>query len=631
MSIDVKQFHQVFFEESAEHLSEMERLLLALDMESPDAEDLNGIFRAAHSIKGSSGIFGFTDITEVTHILETLLDKVRNGKLALQVEMVDVLLEAGDVIREQINGHQNGGAVDAVRVAATCEKLTQLAGGQVSAAPKVKPTPAPEPVVTPSADDSFGFFEEPAKFASEDLSYGFFVDVPEEPHAAAPAAHDEDAGFGFFVDLPEVAPEISHGDTPTAQAASVALPKPPVADVKKAAPKAAPVDTSIRVGVEKVDQLINFVGELVITQAMLAQTGQHLDPVIHEKLHFALSQLERNTRDLQDSVMSIRMLPINFVFSRFPRVVRDLSSKLGKQVELVMTGENTELDKGLIEKIADPLTHLIRNSIDHGVEDPETRVASGKPAQGTIHLSAFHQGGSITIEVRDDGRGLNREKLLAKATERGIPVSADMPDQDVWQLIFAPGFSTAKEVTDVSGRGVGMDVVKKNIQSLGGRVELSSEEGAGMKVSIRLPLTLAILDGLSVAVGQEIFIIPLTYIIESLQPATQDIRTLGGTERVISVRGTYFPLIPLHQLLNIDSQVTEPDKGIVVLLEADDKKVALLVDELLGEHQVVIKSLQANYRRVQHMAGATIMGDGKVALILDVDSLVSPGPVEAAA
>jgi len=380
--------------------------------------------------------------------------------------------------------------------------------------------------------------------------------------------------------------------------------------------------SSIRVSIEKVDQMINLVGELVITQAMLAQTVSQYDPVLFEKLHSGMSQLERNTRDLQESVMSIRMMPISFVFSRYPRVVRDLAAKLNKRVELKTVGENTELDKGLIEKIADPLTHLVRNSLDHGIEVAEKRVAAGKPAHGTITLRAFHQGGSIVIEVSDDGAGLNRGKILAKAKERGLPVHDGMTDQEVWALIFEAGFSTAEKVTDVSGRGVGMDVVKRNIQSMGGRIDIDSALGTGTRISIRLPLTLAILDGLSVTVGEEMFIVPLNYITESLQPAAADIKTVSGQGRVVQVRGEYLPVVALHEIFNLRPKVTAVHEGILVILEAEGHKAALFVDDLVGQHQVVIKSLESNYRRVQGVSGATIMGDGKVALILDTAALV---------
>lgn len=336
-----------------------------------------------------------------------------------------------------------------------------------------------------------------------------------------------------------------------------------------------------------------------------------------EKLLNGLGQLDRNTRDLQDAVMSIRMMPMSFVFSRFPRVVRDIAAKLGKEIELKTEGESTELDKGVIEKIADPLTHLVRNSVDHGIETAEARVAAGKPARGTVTLRAFHQGGNIIIEVADDGAGLQREKILAKARERGMPVSDAMSDQDVWQLIFEAGFSTAAAVTDVSGRGVGMDVVKRNIRALGGRVEIDSAAGHGTRIRVRLPLTLAILDGLSVTVGGELFIVPLTCVVESLQPSAEDVKTISGRGRVVHVRGEYLPVVALHEFFAIQPQTAEPHEGIVVIVEAEGRKIAMFVDALVGQHQVVIKSLETNFRRVHGVSGATIMGDGTVALILD--------------
>lgn len=452
-----------------------------------------------------------------------------------------------------------------------------------------------------TADADASFLEEP---------YGFFPEAP--GNTTEP--------YGFFPGAPAAPADASDEEgKPGANKVTV--------NAKNKAPAKAPANSaetsSIRVSIEKVDQLINLVGELVITQAMLAQTASEVDPVVFENLLSGMSQLERNTRDLQESVMSIRMLPISFVFSRFPRVVRDLAAKLNKQIELKQVGEGTELDKGLIEKIADPLTHLIRNSLDHGVEMPDVRIAAGKPAQGTITLRAFHQGGNIVIEVGDDGAGLNREKILDKAKERGLPVHNEMPDSEVWMLIFEAGFSTAAVVTDVSGRGVGMDVVKRNISAMGGRVDIESALGVGTRISVRLPLTLAILDGLSVGVGDQMFIVPLTYIIESLQPKEEDIKSVSGRGRVVRVRGEYLPVVALHEVFNLKPTSEVIHDGILVILEAEGQKAAMLVDTLIGQHQVVIKSLESNYRRVQGVSGATIMGDGKVALILDTAALVT--------
>ncbi len=400
--------------------------------------------------------------------------------------------------------------------------------------------------------------------------------------------------------------------------AAAPMPSRPAAAEKPA----VAAETSIRVGVEKVDQLINLVGELVITQAMLAQTASSFDPVLNERLFAGLSQLTRNARDLQEAAMSIRMMPMDYVFNRFPRLVRDLANKLGKQVELSTFGKSTELDKGLIERIIDPLTHLVRNSLDHGIESPEARVAAGKDATGQLLLSAAHQGGNIVIEVSDDGQGLNRDKILKKARERGLAVSDNMTDDEINQLIFAPGFSTADQVTDVSGRGVGMDVVKQNIQSMGGYVEIQSQRGKGSTIRIVLPLTLAILDGMSVKTGNEVFILPLSCVAESLQPRPEDIKAVPGGGRLLKVRNEYLTLVPMYERFRITPSLPDPSEGIVVILDSEGKKIALQIDELVGQQQVVVKNLETNYRKVSGISGATILGDGSVALIIDVSALM---------
>jgi two-component system chemotaxis sensor kinase CheA len=460
----------------------------------------------------------------------------------------------------------------------------------------------PSPMACPIEDEPVVAVAEQARPVIDEKDFCLFV----EP--AAQALNNEE---------PATAPHVATVHALVIPAAAKA-PATPVAPKAVAAADAS----SIRVSVQKVDALINLVGELVITEAMLAQVSTQIDSVLFESLSNGLEQLRRNTRDLQESAMSIRMMPMSFVFGRFPRIVRDLAGVLNKQIELKTEGESTELDKGLIERIIDPLTHLVRNSLDHGVELPAARLAAGKPAHGTVTLRAFHRGGNIIVEVLDDGAGLDREKLLRKARERGMSVSETMSDQEVFALIFDAGFSTAEKVTDVSGRGVGMDVVRRNIREMGGNVDISSTLGVGTRISIRLPLTLAILDGMSVAVGKEVFIIPLTYIVESLQPAEADVKTIAGQGRVVRVRGEYLRLLPLHEVLNIQAATTEPHRGIVVILEAEGRKAAMFVDALVGQHQVVIKSLESNYRRVQGVSGATIMGDGRVALILDVAELV---------
>jgi two-component system chemotaxis sensor kinase CheA len=441
------------------------------------------------------------------------------------------------------------------------------------------------------------------------------TDYADDPPPGAPLAPLP--GFGFFDGAP---------GAPVAAASSGAVDTKTVAKAptKAGTPSAAaqPEAATIRVAISKVDQLINLVGELVITQAMLAQNSRALDPAVYQQLLSGLADLDRNTRDLQESVMSIRMIPMSIVFSRFPRMLRDLASKLGKKVDFVTQGEATELDKGLVEKITDPLTHLVRNSCDHGVESPAERLAAGKPETGTITLSASHQGGSIVIEVRDDGKGMSRQKILNKARERGLDVSDQMSDAEVWQLIFAPGFSTAEVVTDVSGRGVGMDVVKRNIAALNGTVEIDSAEGYGMKVSVRLPLTLAIMDGMSVGVGGEVYILPLSSVVESFQVKADAVSTVGQGSQLVKVRDEYMPVIELEKIFQIPRFDFEKSCDIMVVVEADGSRVALLVDELLGQQQVVVKNLESNYRKVPNVSGATILGDGKVALILDTGALV---------
>jgi len=695
--IDLSQFYQVFFEEAGENLENMEQLLLELDIEAADDEELNAIFRCAHSIKGGAATFGFSDVAELTHQMETLLDKLRRHELVPTPPMVDVLLQSGDALKAMLGRHQGSGA-DAVDTTELLVNIRAMSVGEAPAAVVAAPavSAAVAPVAAPAAtqaasqtasqtassgaaptsgqrtvelrvgplsdlaqaDNLVDLFKEivdlgtiealpddPAlegvrrfkvstataeselmdlftfHVAREQVAFLAFGQVaPQAASAATPQA--EDTSFGFFDNAPGAPgkPAVSAStELVSAKPAAVAA-RPAAAKADK--PAAAPEASTIRVSVEKVDQLINLVGELVITQAMLAQNSRGLDPVVYQQLVTGLTDLDRNTRDLQEAVMSIRMIPMSTVFSRFPRMLRDLANKLGKKVELVTQGEATELDKGLVEKITDPLTHLVRNSCDHGVEMPADRLARGKPEVGTITLAASHQGGSIVIEVRDDGRGLSREKLLKKAREKGIDAPDSLTDNEVWNLIFAPGFSTAEEVTDVSGRGVGMDVVKKNITSLGGTVEIDSAEGYGMRVAVRLPLTLAIMDGMSVGVGEEVYILPLSSVVESFQVSTEMIKTVGGSGRVVEVREEYMPVIELEKVFQVPRFDWEHNSGIMVVVEAESGRVALLVDELLGQQQVVVKNLESNYRKVNDVSGATIMGDGRVALILDVGSLV---------
>lgn len=684
---DLSQFYQIFFEEAGENLDQMEQMLLNLNLETADDEELNGIFRCAHSVKGGAATFGFADVAELTHQMESLLDRLRRHELQPNSAMVDVLLESADASRSLLARHQAGGEGEALETSDLVRRISELAaGGSVVAAPAPKPvvaapvTPAPAPKAAAPArangvrslQISIGPLDRPEQadaiqelfrdipglgvikaaasaradvrvfdvetassnddlldlfafhVAREKVSVTEHAEVPVAPTLVAPSA--EPAGFGFFDGSPG-APETRAVQEVVAVVAPVAAEHAPAKAVAGKAPAAAsaaaqPEAATIRVAISKVDQLINLVGELVITQAMLAQNSRALDPAVYQQLLTGLADLDRNTRDLQESVMSIRMIPMSIVFSRFPRMLRDLASKLGKKVDFVTQGEATELDKGLVEKITDPLTHLVRNSCDHGVEMPAERIAAGKSETGTITLSASHQGGSIVIEVRDDGRGLSRPKILAKARERGLDVSDQMSDAEVWQLIFAPGFSTAAVVTDVSGRGVGMDVVKKNIAALNGTVEIDSAEGYGMKVSVRLPLTLAIMDGMSVGVGEEVYILPLSSVVESFQVKADAVSTVGQGSQLVKVRDEYMPVIELEKVFQIPRFDFERSSDIMVVVEAEGSRVALLVDELLGQQQVVVKNLESNYRKVPNVSGATILGDGKVALILDTGALV---------
>lgn len=679
---DLTQFYQIFFEEAGENLDQMEQILLSLSLENADDEELNGIFRCAHSIKGGAATFGFSDVAELTHHMESLLDKLRRHELSPVPQMVDVLLESADASRSLLARHQTGEPQEAPSTTELVRRIAELASGAApaqqpaavavaapppnQAPPAVAVAPVPSGVRQllvrvgpldrasdadaikelfrdipglgsisddPTDDAGIRIFRVATNASDDDLLdlFAFHVakenvSITAEPGQVA-AGTDSSVGAGekaydFFPNapgMPAVAQEAAA--TPVTHPAEQKPPAPKAAEAKTGV-SANAESTTIRVAVNKVDQLINMVGELVITQAMLAQNSRDLDAGLHQQLLAGLADLDRNTRDLQESVMSIRMIPMSIVFSRFPRMLRDLASRLGKKVDLVTQGEATELDKSLVEKITDPLTHLVRNSGDHGIEMPAERLALGKPEHGTITLSASHQGGSIVIEVKDDGKGLSREKIMRKAREKGMEVSDQMPDADVWQLIFAPGFSTAEVVTDVSGRGVGLDVVKRNIKALNGTFEVESTEGRGMRVSVRLPLTLAIMDGMSVGVEDEVYILPLSSVVESFQVNAEEVSTVAQGSQLVKVREEYMPVIAMEKIFQVPRNGSGKSSAIMVVVESDGSRVALLVDELLGQHQVVVKNLETNYRKIPNVSGATILGDGRVALILDTSSLV---------
>jgi two-component system chemotaxis sensor kinase CheA len=615
--IDMQQFHGAFLDESAEHLDEIEQVLMDFDNGQQDSEGLNQIFRAAHSVKGGAGIFGFDALISVTHIMENLFDKARKGEYQLTPTVINELLSVVDALRQLLDSYREGEPVNWGVVAESTKKIELLL--------------QPETPAAPTEIEGFGLFtDEAAAVEDDEDGFGFFAPLP------AATTKDNDESFGFFTDAPGIVSSAAEGTaqsptspavatvadaaatTPAAELSAPSTTSPTTTKAKSDSEKAE--NNSIRVDLHKIDGLVNLVGELVITQSMLSLIGQDVQGAAGEKLQTALVELERNTRDLQESIMSIRMLPVSFVFNRFPRVVRDLSQKLNKTVELVIEGGHTEIDKGLIEKLVDPLTHLVRNSLDHGIEAPDVRQANGKPATGHLTLRAEQKGGNILITVRDDGGGLNRLKILAKARERGIDIDENAADEEVWQLIMAPGFSTAEQITDVSGRGVGMDVVKRNIESLGGKISIQSEAGQGTAIFIRLPLTLAILDGMSVSAGGQTYIVPLVNIVESIQPDSSNL-TMIGNQRLLFLRDCYWPLVYLHLAMGLSEQAADPTQSILVLVEASRSRYAIVVDELVGQQQVVIKSLEQHFRRVSGIAGATIMGDGSVALILDIESL----------
>jgi two-component system chemotaxis sensor kinase CheA len=685
MSIDLSQFHQIFFEESFEGLDVMESQLLDLQPQEVDAESVNTIFRAAHSIKGGAGTFGFMQVSEFTHVVETLLDEIRSGTRSMQRNYIDLFLQSVDCLRAMLGSLQSGSEPDGERAAtlkASFEKILQQSADSDSQVTEEKPTVAdegcsngwritfrPAEDILQTGNEPFRMFRELQELVGADnltvipltdnlpeftslhpencyLSWVLEVrsDVNRDDIAAVFEWVADDCDIDYQPLSVAAAPDIPTADTAVTEMAESAVSTDstePVSAVipdkvsealsASAAQQAKPAaraagksnePSSIRVSIDKVDSLINMVGELVITQSMLGQLGQDFDMSRLARLQEGLTQLEQNTRELQESVMKIRMMPISFAFSRFPRLVRDLGGQLGKQVNLVMLGENTELDKTVMEKIGDPLVHLVRNSLDHGLETTEQRLAAGKPGEGTITLNAYHQGGNIVIEVKDDGAGLNEERILNKARQKGlVPETQELSSEEIHQLIFLPGFSTADVVSDISGRGVGMDVVRRNIAELNGSIEVKSKRGKGSTFIIRLPLTLAILDGQLVKVKDETYIFPLVSIVESIQLQKRSLNHVTGSQYVMKLRDEYIPIVRLDELFNLRASDDEFENPMLVVVEGDNEKIGIVVDDLLGQQQVVIKSLEQNYKRVTGISGATILGDGTVALIIDVSDV----------
>lgn len=663
--MDITEFYQTFFDEADELLRDMEQHLLELDPFEPDSEQLNAIFRSAHSIKGGAATFGFTQLQNTTHTLENLLDKARHDELSLTPDIIDVFLDTKDVMASQLDAYKNDSLPDEESFKRICEVLSRVENHVeevIEAEPIIEDVAPVEDVTSEMQQvDVKGEFAHYFKITLSGLKETEVDLLADELELFGHLYHTEKSTDSlqvwlgtntdiedvcgvlcFVVDESQIAqdaitfadcqafmPQAEQKSEPeTGLETEIVMPKeaakPAVVSSpakKTAVTKPKGDSSSIRVAVEKVDQLINLVGELVIIQSMLTQHSQHVDQNEYSDLLSSIVQLERNSRALQESVMSIRMMPMDYVFSRFPRMVRDIASKLGKKIELKVEGSSTELDKSLIERIVDPLNHLVRNSLDHGIEKPDVRVANGKPEAGTLTLAAAHQSGNICIEVRDDGAGLNRERILAKARSQGMNVHDGMSNDEVAMLIMAPGFSTAEVVTDVSGRGVGMDVVKRNIQDMGGRIQIGFTEGKGTIIRILLPLTLAILDGMSVKVAEDVFIVPLSAIISTLQPRQEDIYRLAGEEKMLLVRGEYLPLVELHHVFSIEEAERNLDNSIVLIIQNAGHRFALLVDKLVGQQQVVVKNIESNYRKIPGISAATIMGDGSVALILDVAEL----------
>jgi two-component system chemotaxis sensor kinase CheA len=741
MSTDLSQFQDAFFEESADHLATMEEGLLNLEQHPDDLDLLNRIFRAAHSIKGNSGMFGFTAVGQFTHKMETLLDRLRNGQLSVTPAIADVLLRSTDCLSVLLEAARGGAAQDPETIAKLEQELASASQVQASVEQASGERPAasgtdhttfhtaspaassPSPLATslapasgmrrfvirwtppswvfqrgldpiqmikeleelgtivsrtldlsglptfetldpeccylswtfdletakeiPVVESVFDFVKDEGTLTIEEQAQGKGLEARGDanectapPQATRPSPlameGDETKPLGeILVETGVVSRETldhalsqqkrvgeilieQHAATP--QQISQALQKQQESAIHA---KKGTDTASIRVDTAKIDKLINLVGELVITQSMLSDLSVRFEMSQLAVLLERVAQLERNTREIQERVMGIRMLPIGSAFSRFPRLVRDLSGKSGKKIQLVLSGEETELDKTVIESIGDPLTHLVRNSADHGLEPPEERLDNNKQELGTIRLNAFHEGGSICITVEDDGRGLNRDKIMAKAIKQGLIAESDkLTDDQIWPLIFKPGFSTAEKVTDVSGRGVGMDVVKRNIEALGGTVSIKTALGKGTIFTLKLPLTLAIIEGMTVRVGKDTYIVPLLSILESIQPKAESIKTIVGKGELINVRGTYLPMMRMYEVFSLQPEYTEPTKAILLILETEGERVAVMVDEILGQQQVVIKSMEQNFRKVDGVAGATILGDGTVGFILDVRGLL---------
>ena len=698
------QLKLTFFDECSEALQQIEAGLTEMQDGTSTDDTINAIFRSVHSVKGGAGIFGFEDLVNFAHVFETVLDNMRNGKLSATHEIMDVLLQANDILSDLITMSRSREAIPPNHGSECRAALEGLIGVDPSAADEepmadfegldFMPVPVdafdapgagdglhtfgivfrPRPEMLRKANEPLYIVRELRKLgelelvAETDTLPHLHEIEPDRPYigwtgtlrTAATRAQVEEV-FEFVtgdceMEIVEADPAPAFGgigdnmpagalpgaDFPAPAAVEAGMPAaalpseesapmPPssartetpeaASAPKPAAAKAA--STTTRIELERIDRVVNMVGELVIAQAMLGQIVHDLPEATNGRLMQILDEVIHHTRELKDSVMSMRAQPVGAVFQRMPRLVRELSTKTAKRVRLEMSGETTEVDRSIIERLGDPLTHIIRNAVDHGIEFPADRLAAGKKEEGTVHLSAEHRGGKIVIEVRDDGAGINSDRVLKKARERGlVGPEATLSDEEVNNLIMAPGFSTAEAISDISGRGVGMDVVRSNIQDIGGRISLKSVPGRGMTITLALPLTLAVMEGMVIKVGHETYVMPLSTIVECLRPARSEISNLVGTRGMLQLRGDLVPIMHLGDLLDVGSLADDSEERVVIITDAGDgTRFGLVVDQLCGHQQVVIKSIEESYGSVPGIAAATILGNGRVAFILDVEKL----------
>ncbi len=651
---DTERFQATFFEECTELLQDLEERLPSLQAGNIDSEGLNAVFRVVHSIKAGAAAFNFTELVKFAHVFEALLDKLRSDRIQRSAQVFSVVVRGADLLAELVEAARSSRAVPPGLGAGVISDLDELLGAPEDAAPGPAGAKAvqEEPqhtrtyrIVFEPHRELFRHANEPLLLIRELKHLGELETecdtskLPDLVHLDAEAAY---LSFVFhlttkapestvaevfeFVDqecLLKIEEQGAKGDPSGSQAKAEAAPDAAQADTATPGAPSSKGTTFIRVDLSRVDRLVNMVGELVITQAMLAQQLSESGGGQRHQWTKGSEELAAQTRQLQECVMAIRMQPIRSVFARMPRLVRDISGRLGKKVRLVTSGDQTEVDKTVIEELADPITHMIRNAVDHGIEDAETRHAAGKHVEATIELSASQRASNILITIADDGAGIDRAKLLKNAIAKGIVrEDAKLSDDEIYNLIFAPGFSTAEKVTEISGRGVGMDVVRRNITNIGGRINIHTMPGKGTRFTLVIPLTLAVLDGMLVAAGEEKYILPLSSIVESIRPSRSQVRALSGGMQVAAIRGEYIRLISLHRILNIPGKIPEPWKALVVVIETETgSKAGLVVDELIGQQQVVVKSLLENFDAVRGISGATILGDGRVALILDLEGI----------